>query len=84
MNNKKLIVISGVNIVEAGPLSVMKDFLSELSKLNIPSIEIIVLVNSEKLFNIPNLKYLEFPKSKKIGFIEYIMSIIILKICLQN
>ena len=68
MNNKKLIVISGVNIVEAGPLSVMKDFLSELSKLNIPSIEIIVLVNSEKLFNIPNLKYLEFPKSKKNWF----------------
>tara|TARA_R110000868_G_scaffold384673_1_gene652221 strand:+ start:8053 stop:9171 length:1119 start_codon:yes stop_codon:yes gene_type:complete len=68
MQTKKIIVISGVNIVEAGPLSVMRDFLKELSKTNDDALEIIALVNSESLFDFPNIKYLEFPNSKKNWF----------------
>lgn len=65
MKKRKIFVVSGINIVDAGPLSVMKDFLSELSELNDGSLKIIALVNSSKLFNIGNIEYFEFPKSKK-------------------
>lgn len=68
MQKKQVIVISGVNIIEAGPLSVMKDFLNQLSKINNDSLEIIALVNSKNLFNFPNIKYIEFPNSKKNWF----------------
>lgn len=68
MKQKKVVVISGVNIVDAGPLSVMKDFLQEVSKTDDKTLEIIALVNSKDLFKLSNIKYLEFPKSKKSWF----------------
>ena len=65
---EKTIVISGINIVEAGPKSIMTDFLRELGSLNDPDFRIVALVNSKKLFNIQNIEYIEFPKSKKSWF----------------
>ncbi|MCM4161965.1 MULTISPECIES: glycosyltransferase, partial [unclassified Arenibacter] len=65
MKKQKIFVISGINIIDAGPLSIMKDFLKELSGFNNGSLKIIALVNSSQLFNIDNIEYYEFPKSKK-------------------
>tara|TARA_R110002012_G_scaffold66614_1_gene174115 strand:- start:198785 stop:199888 length:1104 start_codon:yes stop_codon:yes gene_type:complete len=64
----KTIVISGINLVDAGPLSIMRDFLSELSELNDSSIRILALVHKKELFNYPNIEYIEFPKSKNSWF----------------
>lgn len=62
---KKVIVVSAVNIVEGGTLAVLKECLEYLSVNLAHKYEIIVLVNRRTLFSFENLKYLEFPKSKK-------------------
>ena len=65
---EKTVVISGINIIEAGPKSIMTDFLKELGSLNDPNLRILALVNSKKLFNVQNIEYVEFPESKKSWF----------------
>jgi glycosyltransferase involved in cell wall biosynthesis len=62
---KRIIVISAVNIVEGGTLAVLKECLEYLSFNLADEYEVIVLVNNKTLFPFKNLKYLEFPKSKK-------------------
>jgi glycosyltransferase involved in cell wall biosynthesis len=61
----KRIVLSGVNLVEAGPLSVYKDALSELSRGFSGRYEIIALVNKAGLFDTTGVTYLEFPAVKR-------------------
>jgi glycosyltransferase involved in cell wall biosynthesis len=67
---QKLIIISGININQAGPLSVMKDLMTMFSKEKDESTRIIALVNSKKFYDYKNITYLEFPKSKKSWFLR--------------
>ncbi|AUT44115.1 glycosyltransferase [Aeromonas sp. ASNIH5] len=71
------VVISGVNLVEGGPLKVLQDAISALAKKD--NIELICLVNNRELFNQlfkENIIFLEFPLVKKNWlfrcFFEYI------------
>lgn len=59
------IVISGVNLVEGGPLKVFQDAISALAKKD--NVELICLVNNRALFNQikTNIIFLEFPLVKK-------------------
>lgn len=61
----KKIVVSGINLDSGGPLSIMNDCLQELSKNYSLNYEIIALVHSRKLYNIPHIIYKEYPLSKK-------------------
>ena len=62
---KKIIIVSAVNLVEGGPLTVLHECLSYISGNLADEFEIIALVNRKELLPFENIKYLEFPKSKK-------------------
>lgn len=62
---KKLIIISAVNLVEGGPLTILQDCLQYLSASLADEYRIIALINKKGLFVFENIEYLEFPKSKK-------------------
>lgn len=69
MNPSKTIVISGINVVDSGILSIMTDCLKQLERYaSDKDIKIIALVHSKELFSIENVEYIEFPKSKKSWF----------------
>lgn len=60
------IILSGVNMVEGGLLTIYKNCLMQISKyINNRDIEIIALVADKSVFNLQNIKFIEFPKSKK-------------------
>lgn len=61
----KKIIVSAVNLVEGGPLTVLHESLGYLSASLSDKYEIIALVNRKELFAFGNIKYLEFPESKK-------------------
>jgi glycosyltransferase involved in cell wall biosynthesis len=61
---RRRIVLSGVNFVEGGPLSVFKDALQELADHYADRYEIVALVHRRTLFDIDNVTYLEFPHIK--------------------
>jgi len=61
---KPRIVLSGVNLVEGGPLSVFQDALRELSVSFSDRYTITALVHRRELFDIPDVEYLEFPAVK--------------------
>jgi len=62
---KKNIVVSAINLVEGGTLTVLKECLEFLSDEVSDEYKIIALVNKKELCFFENIKYLEFPKSKK-------------------
>ncbi len=62
---KKIIIVSAVNLTQAGPLTVLKECLKYLSADLADEYRIIALVNKRELFDFANIEYLEFPKSKK-------------------
>lgn len=62
---KKVIVVSAVNFVSGGPLSILKECLAELSANYAHQYEIIALVHSKNLLTYRNVTFLEFPLSKK-------------------
>ncbi|MEI6079653.1 MAG: glycosyltransferase [bacterium] len=62
---KKKIVISAVNFTEGGPLTILNSCLSYLSKDLSSEYEVVALVNSKKMFDMPNIEYIEFPLSKR-------------------
>lgn len=66
---KKNIIISGINLFEGGPLSIISDFLSSLnSSRHKDDFNFIALVHKKSLFtggNFNNIEFLEFPKSRK-------------------
>ena len=66
MNNKKLkIVLSGVNIIDAGQLQIFRYLLNAFLKRNV---EIICLVNSKSLFDEKlndQVTFIEYPQIKK-------------------
>lgn len=65
---KKVIVVSAVNLVEGGPLTILQECLKYLSANLTDEYEIIALVNRKELSPFENIKYLEFPASKKSWF----------------
>lgn len=65
---KKIIVVSAVNLVNGGPLTVLSGCLSYLSANLSVEYEIIALVNKKDLFSLGNIRYLEFPQAKKTWF----------------
>lgn len=62
---KSRVVLSGVNFTEMGPLTVFKEAISSLVEKHGESYEIIALVHREALFDIPGIKFIEFPKIKQ-------------------
>lgn len=62
---KQKLVISAINITEAGPLSVLNDCVTEAVQLLKNDWEIIVLVNNNSLIEADNVTLVEFPSSKK-------------------
>ena len=58
------IVISGVNLVDLGPLSVFRDALRSLVQASADRYEIVALVQREELLAVPGVTYLEFPEIK--------------------
>jgi glycosyltransferase involved in cell wall biosynthesis len=62
---KRPIVISAVNLVEGGPLTILQACLEYLSVNLSDEFEIIALVNDKKRFSYRNITYIEFPESKK-------------------
>lgn len=65
---KKTIIISAVNLTQAGPLTILKECLKYLSGDLANTYRVIALVNKKDLFDLPDIEYLEFPQSKKSWF----------------
>ncbi|UZJ65712.1 hypothetical protein OKW96_05900 [Sphingobacterium sp. KU25419] len=62
----KTIVISAVNLVEAGTLAILKDCLTYLSQFNAQQqYRIIAIVYKKELVNMPNIEYIETQWPKK-------------------
>lgn len=68
MEKKKIIVVSAVNIIEGGALSILKDVLSYLDDFAFSSCKVIAIVNNKKYFNCPNIDYIELPWAKRTWF----------------
>jgi glycosyltransferase involved in cell wall biosynthesis len=67
-NIRPRIVLSGVNFTGMGPLSVFKDAIISLAAGYSHRYEIIALVHSKLLFDVPNITYIEYPKVKSSWF----------------
>ncbi len=67
--NKKKVAISGINLFNGGPVSIIKDCLYFLNKTDqFKDYQFIALVHKKSLFNceeLSNIKFVEFPKSRK-------------------
>ena len=61
----KNIIVSAVNLTEGGTLTILRECLNFLSDDLSEKYEIIALVNKKDCCFFENIKYLEFPKSKK-------------------
>jgi len=61
----KTIVVSAVNLVEGGPLTIARECLRYLSSYIADQYEIYALVNKKGLFPFENIHYVEYPASKR-------------------
>lgn len=61
---KPNIVLSGVNLVEMGPLMVFRDALASLAEAYSDQYEIIALVHKKELFDIAGVTFIEYPEIK--------------------
>lgn len=72
MLRKQVIIISGINFFEGGPLSVFKDCLNFINNSSYQTeYKIIALVHKKSLFDqtvYSNIDFIEFPKSRKSYF----------------
>ena len=59
---KPKVVLSAVNLFQAGPLSVYQDALLELSQTFAAQYEIVALVHRRDLFSVPGVEFIEYPK----------------------
>ncbi|MFH1309178.1 MAG: glycosyltransferase [Candidatus Omnitrophota bacterium] len=66
--NLRKIIVSAVNLTEAGPLSILKDCLEYLSCDLAGAYEIIALVNDQRFFDYEKIKFYSFPWAKKSWF----------------
>ena len=65
---KKLLVISAINFIEGGPLTVLYSLLNTLTSINSNSYRIIILINKKELLKDYKFEYIVFKKSKKSWF----------------
>lgn len=63
-SSKPCIVVSGVNLTEMGPLAVFREALASLTEHYAANYEIVALVHRQRLLDIPNVTYMEFPNVK--------------------
>jgi glycosyltransferase involved in cell wall biosynthesis len=61
----KRIVLSGVNLVEMGPLAIFRDALRELAEYVSGRYQIVALVHRRQLFSVSGVHYIEFPTVRK-------------------
>lgn len=64
-NNKIIIVISAVNIIEGGALTILRECLESVSKWKNDSYKIIAIVHDKNLCNFDNIEYIEIPWAKR-------------------
>jgi glycosyltransferase involved in cell wall biosynthesis len=64
-NTKQKLVISGVNLVEGGPLTVLRDCVAAAEELLGNDWDVIVLVNNVSLIETSGVTLLEFPLAKR-------------------
>lgn len=62
---RELIVISAINLTEGGTLSILRDCLDYVAENLADRFDIVALVHKKTLFNISNIRFLEFPRSKR-------------------
>ena len=65
--NKKTIVLSGINLIEGGPLTIYEECLRCIEKYFLENYEIVALVHNRELFSEfdSRIKFIEFMDSKK-------------------
>ena len=65
--NKKIIVLSGINLIEGGPLTIYKECLRYVENYLLENYEIVALVHSKELFSEfdSRIKFVECRDSKK-------------------
>lgn len=62
--DKKVIVVSGINLRSGGPLTILRDCLQFISQSGLAKqYRIIALVHRKDLAEFPDIEYVEFPKS---------------------
>jgi glycosyltransferase involved in cell wall biosynthesis len=61
---KQRIVLSGVNLVNMGPLNIFREALQSLVRMCGGEYEVIAIVHRRELFDIPGITYIEFPEVK--------------------
>jgi len=61
---KPRIVLSGVNLVNMGPLNIFREALQSLVRICGDEYEVIAIVHRRELFDIPGITYIEFPAIK--------------------
>jgi hypothetical protein len=61
---RQRIVLSGVNLVDMGPLHIFREALQSLVRAYGDEYEVIAIVHRCALFDIPHVRYIEFPKIK--------------------
>ena len=65
--NKKIIIISGINFFEGGPLTILKDNLKFANDHLSTNYEVVALVHRIELFNsveLSKINFIEFPRSR--------------------
>lgn len=67
-NDKKNIIISGINLVNAGSLAILNECLGYLSRNLSDRYNIIALVHDRSLFELDNLTLYEFPGAQRSWF----------------
>lgn len=64
------IVVSAVNFVEGGPLSILQDCLAYAARHLSDRYEVVALVHRKSLFDLPQLRFIEFPRAKQSWFLR--------------
>jgi glycosyltransferase involved in cell wall biosynthesis len=64
------IVISAVNLVEGGTLSVLQDCLFHAATKLSGHYQVVALVNQKSLFNFPQIDFIEYPRAKQNWFLR--------------
>ena len=66
----KIIVISAINIIEGGALTVLRDCLCATKAHCGEDWKIVALVNNKNLVSIPGVEFVEYPRAKESWFIR--------------
>lgn len=65
MTRKKHLVVSAVNLIEGGTLTILRECLQAASRELSEHWEITALVHKSSLVDVPGIKYIEYPEIKK-------------------